>query len=174
MPVICAVCQTENRDAAMFCHGCARKLPGFAATGPSLLDVMRPKKPTGSPPRGARHTRAVQPAESRGFWIGFGLLLLAAALGFGGWFAYVTRRVPPPPASDAAQAVVAPPAPSPRQGDPQGPEPVPLPSSLAAGETEVDADPPTAPPGSAAPTMAPPFQHRQPPRVATPAPSAAL
>lgn len=177
MPVICATCQTENRDAANFCHGCARKLPRFAATGPSLLDAVRPKRLTGSPEPSARQDRAVQPNESRGFWIGLGLLLLATALGFGGWVAHVTRKVPPPPASDAAQAVVAPPAPaaSARQQDPQGPEPVPLPSSLAAGESEVGADPPAAPPGSAAPTTAPaPPLHRQPPRVAMPTPRAGL
>ncbi|MGO4391143.1 hypothetical protein AB4Z46_07285 [Variovorax sp. M-6] len=178
MPMICAVCQTENRDAAKFCHGCARKLPGFAATGPSLLDAMRPRKPAGSPEPGARRARVALPAEARGFWIGLGLLLLAAALGFGGWFAYVTRKVPPlPPASDAAQAVVAPsapPAPSPRLGDPQGPGPVPLASSLAAGEAEVTADPPAAAPGSAAPTAAPPLPHRQPPRVATATPRVAV
>ena len=173
MPVICAVCQTENRDAAMFCHGCARKLPRFAATGPSLLDVMRPKRPTGSPEPSALQARAVQPAEARGFWIGLGLLLLAAALGFGGWVAYVTRKVPSPPASsDAAQAVVAPPAPSLRQASPQDPEPVPLRSSLAAGEAEVATDPPAAPPGAAAPTIAVPPLHRQPPRAATPTPRA--
>ena len=177
MPVICAVCQTENRDAAKFCHGCARKLPGFAATGPSLLDAMRPKKRAGSPPEpGPRRALAALPAESRGFWIGLGLLLLAAALAFGGWFAYVTRKVPPPPSSGAAQAVVAPPAPSPRQGDLKGPEPVPLASSLVAGEAEVAADQPAAPAGSAAPTMAPPSAAlpRQPSRAATATPRAAL
>ena len=42
MSVVCTACHTENRDHAMFCHGCAGKLPGFAATGPAALDIMRP------------------------------------------------------------------------------------------------------------------------------------
>ena len=45
MSVVCATCKTENRANAMFCRGCAAKLPGFAATGPSALESMKPLQP---------------------------------------------------------------------------------------------------------------------------------
>ena len=94
MPVICADCQTENRDAAKFCHGCARKLPGFAATGPSLLDGLGSKRAPGAA-AGHRFGAAAQNAP-REFWLGLGAVMLAVAVGFGGWFGYVTRKVPAP------------------------------------------------------------------------------
>ncbi|HET7837361.1 MAG TPA: hypothetical protein VFL43_16205, partial [Variovorax sp.] len=146
MPVICAACQTENRDAAKFCHGCARKLPGFAATGPSLLDGLRSKRPAAA---AAAHPASLAGQNApREFWLGLGALMLAVAIGFGGWFGYVTRKVPAPapvpahaPASRAAPVAVAPPAPAlaaeARRPPEPMPQPVPLGSSLSAGEAEV-------------------------------------
>lgn len=169
MPVICAVCQTENREAAMFCHGCARKLPGFAATGPSLLDGMRSKRSTGDSLFGVHRTGLAAQNASRGFWIGLGTLMLAAALGFGGWFAYVTRKVPAPAPSAAPVAVqpLQPPLPSLQPLDKSGPsEPVPLASTLGAGEAALAADPPEPPSAATAPPQAA-IQRRQTP--ATPA-----
>lgn len=40
MALICDVCQTTNRDRAMFCSGCARKLRTFLANGPSMLSKL--------------------------------------------------------------------------------------------------------------------------------------
>ncbi|MDM0079876.1 hypothetical protein QTI17_04645 [Variovorax sp. J31P179] len=159
MPVICAACQTENRDAAKFCHGCARKLPGFAATGPSLLDGLRSKRPAAA---AAAHPAGLAGQNApREFWLGLGALMLAVAIGFGGWFGYVTRKVPAPaPASGAAPVAVAPPAPAQaaearRPPEPM-PQPVPLGSSLSAGEAEVTDKPPAPPPAVAAAPAPPP------------------
>ena len=139
MPVICAACQTENREHAMFCRGCAGKLPAFAATGPSVLEVMkaqheaevpgvraanaRPTPPGGS--AGPMRPGTVLSAEMRSFWIRLGLLMLVVMLAFIGWSSYVTRKVPlrgqdigvpfdsaaagVPPRSAVATVVVVPP-----------------------------------------------------------------
>ncbi len=106
MSVVCAACKTENRDNAMFCRGCAGKLPGFAATGPAALDTMeslRPAPAAGAGPADAPDQGILQ-LESRAFWIRLGLMALAITFGFVGWYAYVTRRASPP----AVPAVVAP------------------------------------------------------------------
>ncbi|MDM0023236.1 hypothetical protein [Variovorax saccharolyticus] len=154
MPVICPVCQTENRDAAKFCHGCARKLPGFAATGPSVLDIMRLKRPAaGSLPARDPSSVASQNAP-RGFWIGLGAIMLAVAIGFGGWFGYVTRKVPAR-AQVAAPVAVAQPQPRQAPAEPGPPAPVPLGSSLAAGEAEVAAVAPSVPREDIAPPLVP-------------------
>jgi hypothetical protein len=177
MPVICAVCNTENRDAAKFCHGCARKLPAFAATGPSLLDSIRPRKSgttLSSAGTAEGSGRILLSAEMRKFWIYIGLVLLAVALGFFGWFAYVTRKVPSRP-PETAKVLPLPPAPSapptlaattpPKAQEAQKPmEPVPLDSSLAAGEVEVPPGPAITPRQPAVVT-APSPEHRQSPRV---------
>jgi|UPI000481CC36 hypothetical protein len=183
MPVICAVCNTENRDAAKFCHGCARKLPGFAATGPSLLASIRPGSPgaafqDGDAPDGPG--RIMLSPEMRRFWIYIGLLILAAAIGFFGWFAYVTRKVPsrppevakilpPQPASPAPPAVTNA-MPSKTTEVPNRIDPVPLGKSLAAGEIEVPPGPVTAPSQPAIVSTPSPPEHRQSPRVASPPP----
>jgi len=179
MPVICAACQTENRDAAKFCHGCARKLPGFAATGPSLLDGLGSKRPAGAdagPPSGLAGQNA-----PREFWLGLGALMLAVAVGFGGWVGYVTRKVPAP-ASRAAPVAVAPPASAQAAQAPRPPkpEPVPLGSSLSAGEAEVIEQQPPVPPSAVAAAPAPPpvtpaaVERRPAPAPAAPARAAAL
>jgi hypothetical protein len=178
MPVICAACQTENRDAAKFCHGCARKLPGFAATGPSLLDGLGSKRASGAA-AGHRSGAAAQNAP-REFWLGLGAVMLAMAVGFGGWFGYVTRKVPAP-ASHAAPVAVAPPAPPQPVEAPRSSEPVPVPlgSSLSAGEAEVTGKPPMPPAGVAAAPAPPPatpaaVERRPAPAPAPPARAAAL
>jgi len=190
MPVICAVCNTENRDSAMFCHGCARKLPAFAPTGPSLLESMKLRQSEGesfTASAAGGLGRLVMSAEMRGFWIRIGLLILALALGFLGWFAYVTRKVPLRPPETAKVLRAAPPAPSgpptatitaiPKTQEPaKHLEPVPLGNSLAAGEVEVPPGPaevPAPPPVVSAPPPPSP-ERRLPPRVAQPARAMAL
>jgi len=189
MPVICAVCNTENRDAAMFCHGCARKLPAFAPTGPSLLASMKLRQSGGEFTADATDGpgRLVMSAEMRMFWIRIGVLILAIALAFFGWFAYVTRKVPLRPPETAKVLRAPPPVPSgppkaavttaPRVQEPAKPlVPVPLGNSLAAGEVEVPPGPaevPVHPPVVSAPPTPPP-ERRQPPRAAPPVRAVAL
>jgi len=100
MSVICSACHTENRDSAMFCHGCAGKLPAFVATGPSVLDGMGPARPSASgrasgSARGARAS-ASTPFERLDVWIRIGSLALVVMCIFLGWYAYVTRQVKQP------------------------------------------------------------------------------
>jgi hypothetical protein len=189
MPVICAVCNTENRDAAMFCHGCARKLPAFAPTGPSLLASMKLRQSGGEFTADATDGpgRLVMSAEMRRFWIRIGVLILVISLAFLGWFAYVTRKVPLRPPETAKVLRAAPPAPSrpptatvtpaPKVQEPAKPlVPVPLGHSLAAGEVEVPPGPaevPVHPPVVSAPPSPSP-ERRQPPRAAPPARAVAL
>ncbi|MGJ7545060.1 hypothetical protein [Variovorax sp. LT1R16] len=71
MTVICQACQAHNRDKAMFCRGCAAKLPAFAATGPSALEMLAPARPRGA-------AAAVAPSRH-----GPGLMALSGARG---WF----------------------------------------------------------------------------------------
>jgi hypothetical protein len=111
MPVICAACHTENREHAMFCRGCAGKLPAFAATGPSVLEVMKAQHDAEAPGttdagdldpvwRGSGSaSRSILPGailspEMRSFWLRLGLLMLVVMLAFVGWSSYVTRKVP--------------------------------------------------------------------------------
>ncbi|VTU17713.1 hypothetical protein SRS16CHR_02086 [Variovorax sp. SRS16] len=159
MSVVCAVCNTENRDNAMFCHGCAGRLPAFAATGPSALAAMRVKGPAGGPDseRPPALERIVLPTEQPIVWIRVGLLAFAVLLCFVGWTAYVTRRAPAP----AVVQATAPTAPMPAVAPPKAPDPVPLVSSLSAGEMVVE---PGAP-DPVAPVLPAP-ERAQPPRAA--------
>ena len=106
MPVVCSNCGAINRDNAKFCRGCLAKLPGFAATGASMLETL---------PRARieeRRNAPDAPASMRGYWIRLGLLALLAGIGLVAWYAYVTRRVPPPavpvPSVPAASSTSAP------------------------------------------------------------------
>ncbi len=116
MKVLCEACNTENRVQAMFCRGCAHKLPAFVATGPSALEGMKTWRPTHPAPPTDVPTPGMLPIETRGFWIRFVLLSVAITVGFVGWHAYVTRKVqaPAPPAVNvaAAPARAAPTAPA--------------------------------------------------------------
>lgn len=174
MPVICPVCQTENRDAAMFCRGCARKLPGFTATGPSLLDGLRGRRSAAAALRAASNPSDMGPQNApRRFWVGLGALMLAVALAFGGWFGYVTRKLPAP-TPGAAPVAATPPR---HRQPPEAPSPsetVPLGSSLGAGEAAVAATPPRMPSEGVAQAPAPtpaapgaPLQRRPAPAPAT-------
>lgn len=89
----CEHCGAANRPRANFCAGCAAKLPGFAATGPSaleLLDATAPRasaaaaRADGAP--GIQNDMALLPRR-----LVVGCLLLA--IGFMAWYLYVTRTV---------------------------------------------------------------------------------
>lgn len=176
MAVVCAACKTENRDNAMFCHGCAGKLPAFTATGPSALEAMRTWKPPGfaqrAPPREALPPL---PGETAGFWLRVGLLVLGCAIALVGWYAYVTRKpAPPAPRMEvmAAMAATPPKAPSRVAVLPKPLPPVPPVASLGAGEVIVETGPASMPepePASAPPAVANPRAARvrpPPPRIA--------
>jgi hypothetical protein len=122
MPVVCAACKTENRANAMFCRGCAAKLPGFAATGPSALEGMKPLRPAqaaapaAAPAAGP--TPGMLPIETRAFWIRFAVLSVVITACFGSWVAYVTRKPPAPAPATVAAAAPAKPAVSVRASAP--------------------------------------------------------
>ncbi|MEO5737190.1 MAG: hypothetical protein ABIQ82_07005, partial [Variovorax sp.] len=107
MAVVCDTCKTYNRDNAMFCRGCAGKLPGFAPTRPSALAALRAEPPLRpvAPPRPVRP--ATLSVESPVFWIRLGLAIVMMAVGFVGWYMYVTRKAPPPPGPVVAAAAVS-------------------------------------------------------------------
>ena len=90
MSVVCAACKTENRDNAMFCLGCAGKLPAFAPTAPSALESMKAQPSVDR----RRPLPPVLPFEKYSSWMWAGALIIAIALGFSGWYAYVTRKAP--------------------------------------------------------------------------------
>ena len=109
MSVVCATCGSRNRDKAMFCSGCAGRLPGFMPSGPSALDAVKPGRaapisPFDAPrsPFDAPYSRphagslALLPAETPAFWLRLGLLALAMSVAFIGWYLYVTRDVAVP------------------------------------------------------------------------------
>jgi hypothetical protein len=100
MPVVCGACGSENRENAKFCIGCASRLPGFVATGPSALETINHAHPR-APVRSARVWRrddplALLPAETAGFWLRLALLGLAMGMAFIGWYLYVTRQFTEP------------------------------------------------------------------------------
>ena len=102
MSVVCGVCGSRNRDKAMFCSGCAGRLPGFAPTGPSALAAVKTSRPAPISPfdapaaRPRAATLAVLPAETPAFWLRLGLSALAMSMVFIGWYLYVTRDVAEP------------------------------------------------------------------------------
>lgn len=191
MAVICAVCHTENRDAAMFCHGCARKLPAFVPTAPSLLQTMRARDAEAAA-RPSSRLASVTSRAVREPLFPLGVALLVAVLTVG-WYAKTTRETPeaarvagapsgPSGAGAARPSVVAPAALAvaparPEAPKPATPVPVPLIASLAPGEIELSpgsaAAPVTpSPPVASAAPIAP--ERRSPPRAAAPPRSVAL
>ena len=117
--VTCAACGRANRPGAMFCIGCAGRLPAFAATGPSALETAR-----ALPPRsGVRSDAAspVLPAETPWFWLRLGLAVLALMMGFIGWYAYIIHKDPSPLLADKATAPSPSPSPSPSPASVPGP-----------------------------------------------------
>lgn len=192
MPVICAACHTENRDAAMFCHGCARKLPAFAPTAPSVLETMRARDAAASARPSSQAASMLRRAVREPLFP-LGVALLVAALAVA-WYVQASRsshkaaRV----ASTAPATVVASSAVATVKADPPRPanqapaDSVPLVASLSPGELELapthprpTAEPPAAvapptpaPPvastAPAAPSYQPAPERRSPPRTAAP------
>lgn len=161
MSVVCAACQTENRDSAKFCHGCTAKLPAFYATGPSALDAMKTWRPPAAQRPAARPAALPLPGDSAAFWIRVGLLVLGCALGLVGWYAYVTRKpaslssVPPRPAVIATATAAAAPQPRAMEARPKDAQSVPVLSSLAIGEMAVASGPEPEPAPAATPKTEP-------------------
>jgi hypothetical protein len=186
MAVICAACQTENRDAAMFCHGCARKLPAFAPTAPSLLETLRARDAAAAA-RPLPRLESLLRRAVREPLFPLGVALLVAALTVG-WYAQATRAQAKAAsvssaASAAKPAVVAPASVAVTPVKPEPPRlavPVPLVASLAPGEIELSPTLPAtpAPPVASAVQTAPiapiASARRSPPRVATSARPGAL
>jgi hypothetical protein len=190
MPVICPACQTENRDSAMFCHGCARKLPNFTPTQPSMLETMRamPARPPIASTAAVATPVQIEPRSLFGVWIGIGVAVFVLLAGISAWYTHLLRKPAPSatsaiaasrverPAPAAASVAVAADRPKPST---LAPETISLGASLAPGETAVtpgssaaQADGPAIPPAAASPPVAaltplpPPAERRQAPRSA--------
>lgn len=183
MTVICQACQALNRDKAMFCRGCAAKLPAFAATGPSALETLAPVRPRHTAPAVAppRHGLMAVPG-ARGWFVAVALLS-AVLIALLVWIALIPARpgaavVPAQaavsvalPASAATTAIAPSASPAPSMPASSNPTPspavAPFESALAPGEMSVDKAP--------ALTASPPARQANPARVATTAgkPSAA-
>ncbi|MDM0035709.1 hypothetical protein QTI33_26490 [Variovorax sp. J22P271] len=97
MSTLCEHCGQSNRATAMFCIGCARKLPAFAPSGPSALEAMKALSPgTRSAASNGKaessHGEPLLPSETRAFWLQFGALGLAMLIGFVVWFMHATGK----------------------------------------------------------------------------------
>ncbi len=174
MTVLCANCHTANRDRAMFCIGCAGKLPAFAATGPAALDTV--SAPLGATAKPSSATRANADAARTGTTAGAtprGLMLAVLLLGatvlvLAAWISFGPERAAAPGVAAAAaplQTLPATPvaAPAPVAVAPPS-VPVPLDAALSPGESMV----PTMPRPASAPITA-----SAPPAAKTPAAPAA-
>ncbi|WP_076999956.1 hypothetical protein [Variovorax sp. KK3] len=91
----------------MFCIGCASRLPGFAPTGPSGLEMI-------AATRRPRSQAIFHPATARApglpgmqaLWLRLAVAGLVLTAGFTGWYVYVTRTVPGArPSASTADAV---------------------------------------------------------------------
>lgn len=166
MTVICQTCQAHNRDKAMFCRGCAAKLPAFAATGPSALETLAPARPRGRAPAVApspRGLRLLALPGARG-WFAAVVLMSAALVALLVWVTVartgtsgvVPARVPISPLGTSAAATPAL-LPPPIPPIPTSPSPAPAPavvpfeSALSSGETRVDPAPAVVSPMPARP-----------------------
>ena len=104
----CDHCGTANRSGANFCVGCAARLPGFAPTGPSGLELLRDKGPASwavDKPAHVPKRDGVQVPP--GVWLR--RLVLGGALLMGLFLAWYGQIVGPgatPPAGPARTAVV--------------------------------------------------------------------
>lgn len=174
MTVLCANCHTANRDRAMFCIGCAGKLPAFAATGPSALEAAGAKpRPPGQaadgvePPTTARAPTSTSHAP-RGLMLAV-LLLGATVVALAAWISFGPERAAAPGLASAAaplQTLPATPvaAPAPVTVAPP-PIQIPVEAALSPGESTV---PPTAT-TTPAPSL-PPVVTAAPPAAAVQAP----
>lgn len=160
MTVICDVCRASNRDKAMFCAGCARKLQAFRANGPSMLSSLdtsawrRPGSDGGRadrPPRSAGSPSRCAIARS---WLAGAMLIatgLVAAMAWNGLSNAlphqptsravdlsstidIPRSIPPDQASPTHAAAATPPVPVQRfSEDPPPREPAVAPGRPATG-----------------------------------------
>ncbi len=147
MTVLCANCHTANRDRAMFCIGCAGKLPAFAATGPSALHALgvgstrkkaRAGTASGEAPRGLA---AASAPVQRGMLIAV-LLLGITVLVLAAWIVLGPSRTAPPAtpmvsATTPLKALPATPAIETPTTPLQAPAQVPVEAALSAGESTV-------------------------------------
>lgn len=109
--VTCVACGSSNRANAMFCIGCARRLPTFVASGPSALETVSslPRRPSARAQ--SRPPSPALPAETPWFWLRLVLLVLAMMIVFMGWYvsfthtgdgpAVANREAAPGPAANA-------------------------------------------------------------------------
>lgn len=150
MTVLCANCHTANRDRAMFCIGCAGKLPAFAATGPSALDTTG--APLGSTAKSSAGTRteagSARPhttagAAPRGLMLAV-LLLGATVLVLAAWISFGPERAAAPGVASAA---------APLQTLPATPVAAPAAVAVAAPPVQVPLDAALSPGESMVPTM---------------------
>jgi hypothetical protein len=107
MSMVCDACGSPNRATAMFCIGCAGRLPGFVASGPSALEAMdtagAERRSNGSAERKAAIHASV-------FWQRLVLLGLVLIIGFTGWYLYRALKgtdTAPPQATAAAAPTTA-------------------------------------------------------------------
>ena len=107
MSVVCEACKTSNRATAMFCIGCAGRLPAFVATGPSALEAM------GVSPSAPRRERAVPRREAPtrtgsplGWWT-CGLAASAVLAAAFAWQVLGGRADPAAPATGTVASVRA-------------------------------------------------------------------
>ncbi|MGJ7580130.1 hypothetical protein ACSFA3_08100 [Variovorax sp. RHLX14] len=148
MTVICETCQTANRDKAMFCIGCAGKLPAFAATGPAALaateGMRRQRRDGGSGKVSPEHRDSGRHVLQ--WWFAVVLLLGGVAAALVGWIALTPGRTASTVAMPSAAASALP-APSASSATPTSTaDAVPFESALSPGEMSVAAGKPTAAP----------------------------
>lgn len=170
MTVICETCQTANRDKAMFCIGCAGKMPAFAATGPAALSKAEAgrRQRGGGGGKGAPFAR--QDNNRRLHWWFVAVLLLGGgAAALVGWIALTPGRTPV-----AASMPTTPTTPSAAPAVTRAADAVSFESALSPGESSVAAGVPSSAPvnGVAPPTAAPdnvqaPAQRSSPNRTQT-------
>lgn len=163
MTVLCANCHTANRDRAMFCIGCAGKLPAFAATGPSALEAAGAKPRPGKTVEDAGSTTkagAQQVAHApRGLMLAV-LLLGATVVALAAWISFGPERAAAPGLASAAAPLQTLPvtpvaAPAPVAVAPP-PIQIPVESALSPGESMVPAAAPSTPAPAAVTAAAPP------------------
>lgn len=170
MPVVCGICGSSNRSNAKFCSGCASRLPGFAPSGPAALDApmaFRPpprvQKREKNPPNPETSSVPLLPAETAGFWLKVGCLVVAMGIGFTAWFLYVTRKVTVPslpaevgaaltlesrPANPSVEPVL-PAEPAPPVATAPSPGPAASPPAPPAAPAVAKTPPPASPPAPA-------------------------
>jgi hypothetical protein len=178
MTVLCANCHTANRDRAMFCIGCAGKLPAFAATGPSALETVDAKR-RASKAKAAGVTSATAGAApglhpSRGLIMAV-LLLGATVVALAAWISFGPERAAAPGMASAApplQALPATPVAAPATvAVAQPTTQVPVESALSPGESTVPATAPVEPVVRDAPAARAPSTQTTPQRVASASPT---